>query len=137
MKRILLASLAYLLITFPWAVIWHLVLFKPMYVELGYISENPRISLGFAAILIQGALLGFVYQRLREVYALAIGPWSFASLAFAYLWSSHVIAFAAKGHMQATMQFVAIESGYLALQFVFYAAALAFIYRRVGDPARG
>jgi len=136
MKRILLASLAYLLITFPWAVAWHLWLFKPLYVELGYISETPRISLGFAAILVQGGLLATVYQRLREVHSIVISPRRYATLAFVYLWSCHVVAFAAKGHMESVARFIAIESAYLALQFVFYALALALIYRNRIDTDR-
>ena len=52
MKKYLKAGLAYLLVTFPLAVLWHLVVFKETYDALGIFSrEEPIVALGFFVIL--------------------------------------------------------------------------------------
>ncbi len=51
--RILAGTIGYLLIVFPLAYVWHLVLFKETYEKLGYFSrEEPIIPFGFISILI-------------------------------------------------------------------------------------
>ena len=58
--KIVLGTTGYLLITFPLAYLWHLVLFEKTYAELGYFSrDEPIVAFGFAAILMQGHLLVF------------------------------------------------------------------------------
>ena len=60
-KPVLLGTLAYTLSTFPLAVIWHVLLFEEKYKEFGYFQGEPSFLLGFATILIQGAVLSFLY----------------------------------------------------------------------------
>ena len=60
-KLILSGTLAYTLVTFPLAVVWHVLLFEETYRVFGYFQGEPSFSLGFATILIQGAVLSSLY----------------------------------------------------------------------------
>jgi hypothetical protein len=58
-----LSSLAYLVVTFPLAILWHRVLFKVPYEEIGYIGrEDPIFVFGFISIAMQGILLSLGYR---------------------------------------------------------------------------
>ena len=92
-----LSSLAYLVVTFPLAILWHQVLFKVPYEEIGYIGrEDPIFVFGFISIAMQGILLTLGYLVFAKPehsigrgirYALAVGV---------FFWTSHVLTFAAK-----------------------------------------
>ena len=41
-KTTLLGTLAYTLVTFPLAAIWHVALFEDMYIEFGYFVGEPN-----------------------------------------------------------------------------------------------
>lgn len=136
-RRRLASAAAYVLLTFPVAVVWHVVLLGDVYRDLGYFGKEPNFLLGFLAIATQAALLscGFeAYRRgerpLREglTYSFACG---------AFLWSSHVVATAAKVELSPLSTFVALETTYLLLQFLLYGLALGWLGRR-GEttPAR-
>lgn len=110
--------MSYLLVTFPLAVVWHLVLFKGIYEEIGYIGrEEPLFALGFLSILIQGFVMAAAFpvavRRRRSIksgicYALLVGL---------FFWTSHVLAFAAKGDVAKLEWFIPMESLYLLIQF--------------------
>ena len=50
--RPLLGAGAYLGVTFPLAILWHVVAFRPTYDQLGYFERDPIFALGFLAILV-------------------------------------------------------------------------------------
>ena len=54
------AWISYVIVTFAMGFVWHLLVFKKIYDELAIFSriDDPIIPLGFAAMLIQGAILG-------------------------------------------------------------------------------
>ena len=136
-KKVRLGTAAYTAITFPLAVVWHLVLFKESYDAFGYFDGEPSFLLGLLTILIQGAILSWLYPRVRFggsgprrglKFALAIGT---------FFWTSHVLAFVAKQAVQDASQFVAMETVYLALQFGIFGVLISLIYRRdqrIADP---
>ena len=60
-KRIALGAAAYTLVTFPLAILWHVVFFKDLYEAFGYFQGAPSFLLGFLTILIQGVILSGLY----------------------------------------------------------------------------
>lgn len=60
-KPIILGTLAYTLVTFPLAVIWHVVIFKDQYQSFSYIEGEPNFLLGLITILFQGLILSYLY----------------------------------------------------------------------------
>ena len=138
MKNFLLAFAAYPLISFPLAIAWHLVVFKRAYDELGYISrEEPIIAFDFLAMAVQGILLAWAYPFFYRGGHPAKAGLKFGLVTGTFLWSSHVIATAAKHQMSSIPAFVAIETVYLAIQFALVGLAIGMIYGRVGSQTPG
>lgn len=128
-KSILLGTLFYVLVTFPIAIIWHLVLFEQTYLSFGYFQGEPNIPLGFITILIQGIILSALYPYVRFTgegvvrglkYSLAIG---------AFFWTSHVLAFIAKQSVSNPVMFALMETFYLLLQFGIFGVLIGFVYK--------
>ena len=126
--------IAYVVVVFAFAVVWHVILFEDLYRGLGYFQrEHPGYVLGFISIATQGALLSAVYPAFvhrRDGTRIA----TFAFAAFVYLWSSHVMGDAAKFSIDPVGTYVPIETFYLALQFTFYGLLLHALERR-REPA--
>ena len=129
-KLTLLGTLAYTLVTFPLAVIWHVVLFEDKYHSFGYFEGEPSFILGLLTIIIQGFVLSFLYPYVKFrgqgfnrglKYSLLIGV---------YFWTSHVLAFVAKQVVDSSVLFVVMESFYLLIQFGVYGLLIGKIYRK-------
>ena len=85
--KIALGTVAYLIITFPLAYVWHLVVFEKTYRSLGYFSrEEPIIAFGFGAILMQGILLSVIYPFLCRGKSLVSGAMTLALVMGGYHW---------------------------------------------------
>ena len=135
-SRIALGTLGYLLITFPLAYTWHLVLFEKTYDELGYFGRaEPIIAFGFGAILLQGVLLSVIYPCLCRNRSIVHGAFCFALVMGGYHWTAHVLAAAAKQAIAPLTTWFALETSYLAIQFVLGGLVLAFVYRTVEPSA--
>ena len=130
-KAFFLAALAYVLIVFPVAILWHLVIFKPTYVEIGYFgSKEPIIVLGFLTIVVQGILLSYAYPFFYRGGTPAKAGLKFGLWAGAFLWSCQVVAFIAKNQTVHAGTYFAMETVYLAIQFSLVGLAMGWIYRR-------
>ena len=65
LKRVFLGTAAYTVVTFPIAVLWHVVLFEGLYQSFGYFQGEPSFLLGLLAILVQGAVMSVLYPLVR------------------------------------------------------------------------
>jgi hypothetical protein len=128
---VILGTHAYLHVTFPVAIVWHLVLFKSQYEAIGYIGrEKPLFLFGFLSILIQGFILSALYPVFSSKNFSAKSGLIFAAWAGAFHWTVHVLAFAAKGDIQHLPLFFTMETVYLALQFGIFGLLISALYRR-------
>ncbi|QDT51789.1 hypothetical protein Pan258_58820 [Symmachiella dynata] len=128
--KLMLGTNGYLCITFPLAYVWHLVAFQATYERLHYFSRSePIIAFGFAAILLQGILLSWIYPQLCRGTSFFGGVLKFAAIMGGYHWSMHVLAAAAKQNIQPLGTWFLIESTYLAIQFFLGSLWLGWIYR--------
>ena len=135
-RRVVLGTLGYLLITFPLAYTWHLVLFERIYDELGYFGrEEPIIAFGFGAILFQGILLSVIYPCLCRNRSLISGTLLFAAVMGGYHWTAHVLAAAAKQSIAPLSTWFALETTYLVMQFTLGGLLLALVYRNSSGSA--
>lgn len=123
---------AYLVPTFLIAYVWHLVVFAPTYDALRIYRPDPVIPLGFASMVIQGALFSWAYPRLFPARGRAIiGPGLGYGLALAVLsWSFTTLAFAAKHGMTSVPLFVELETGFTLLQFAIVGPLIALAHRK-------
>ena len=129
MKTYLHGAAAYLLVTFPFAFVWHLVVFKGVYDELGVFRDEPNIALGLTAILIQGLLLSYAFPHVYRGGSPVRAGLKFGLLMGLFLWSSQVVAAAAKRDMSSLSTWLGIETAYFAVQFAMVGLALGFVYR--------
>ena len=130
-KSTLLGTLAYTLVTFPLAVIWHVVLFEDKYHSFGYFEGEPSFVLGLLTIIIQGFVLSFLYPYVKfKGYGIGRGL-KYSLLIGVFFWSSHVLAFVAKQVVDSSLSFVAMESFYLIIQFGVYGLLIGKIYGKV------
>lgn len=130
LKATILGTLAYTVVTFPLAVIWHVVIFQSLYNEFGYFDGEPNFLLGLASILIQGVILSSLYPYVSFRGTGLIQGLKYSLCAGAFLWTTHVLAFVAKQTVNGTLSFIAMESFYLFLQFGIYGLLLGVIYSK-------
>lgn len=129
MIRIVLSAVSYCAIVFPLALLWHIGLFKDRYQAFGYFDGEPNVGLGLVTIVIQGTVLALLYPVVTIGRGGLAKAAQFCALTGAFLWTTHVLAFVAKQQVSDPLPFVVMETGYLTLQFGFFAGALALIYR--------
>ena len=125
-----LGTLAYTLVTFPIAVIWHIVFFKSLYLSFGYFGEEPSFILGFCAIVLQGGLLTWGFTKVSFSGSVLVQALKYVSWLGVFFWTSHVIALMAKSVSAQSMVFFLMETFYLGLQFGIYGLLLAAIHNK-------
>jgi len=128
--NIVLGTLAYTAVTFPIAVVWHLVLFKEKYAAFGYFSGEPNILLGFISIVIQGAVLSALFPRVLFAGTPVMRGLKFSAMIGTFFWTSHVLALVAKQEVPGAPLFVVMETGYLGVQFGIFGLLIALIHER-------
>lgn len=133
-KSTLLGTLAYTLVTFPLAVIWHVVLFKEKYLSFGYFEGEPNFVLGLITIIIQGFVLSFLYPYVKFSGQGIIRGLKYSLVIGIFFWSSHVLAFVAKQVVTSSISFVVMESFYLLLQFSIFGVFIGKIYATEKKP---
>lgn len=131
MTKILLAAASYIVIVFPLALGWHAGLFKAKYEAFGYFSGEPNIPAGLATIVIQGLALALIYPLFHTGSVGFARAFQFAGLMGLFFWTSHALALVAKQNVPNAGQFIAMETGYLVVQFGLFAIVLGLIYRGV------
>lgn len=120
MKFILLSTIAYCLVTFPYAVVWHMVLFKPLYQKWEYFGGNPKPQLGLLSMVVQGVVLSTGLFLLPQYQSSLSAILVYALLCGIFLWSSHVLAAMAKHAESRSISFLALETVYLFFQFLLF-----------------
>jgi len=134
-KRIALGTAAYTAVTFPIAVLWHVGLFKSLYQSFGYFAGEPSFVVGLLAILVQGAILSGLYPLVRLSGQPIARGLKYGAIVGVFFWTSHVVAFVAKQAVTNAPLFIAMETGYLAVQFGVFGALIGLIYRDLGNEA--
>jgi hypothetical protein len=113
---------AYLIVSFALGAIWHMVLFKNYYKKLAIYSniENPRVTFGFTAMLLQGLVLAYLYPLVHSPVMFGLGL-------FMLLASFMVFAEAGKQNTTSLSGFVTIQTAFCALQAVLVSLTFGLI----------
>ena len=61
-KKYLFATLAFIIVGFIVAFVWHLVIFKSVYDALKIYSIEPIIVLGFISFILEGLAFVYIFQ---------------------------------------------------------------------------
>ncbi len=126
--EVLIGTLAYLIATFPLAFFWHMKIFRTKYMAWGYFGEDAKIAFGFLSMILQGVVLSYGYSVLSADHSsMSIGI-KYAFVMGLFLWSTHVLAAIAKNSKLRHLEFVAMETIYLAIQFGVYGILISLIF---------
>ena len=128
-KPIVLGIVAYAAVTFPIAVIWHVALFNDLYQSFGYFLGEPGFALGLLSIMLQGLILSLLFPLVRLTGTSTQRGLKFVSIIGPFFWTSHVLAFVAKQAIVNAPLFIAMETGFLMVQFGVFGLLLGLINR--------
>ena len=126
--KILLGTLAYIVVTFPLAALWHMKIFRTKYMAWQYFGEDVKIVLGFASMLVQGVVLSYGYSILNVTHTSPLSGICYSLVMGLFLWSVHVLATMGKSSKVRHFEFFAMETVYLAIQFLIYGVAISYIF---------
>lgn len=130
LRETLLGTIAYTVVTFPIAVLWHVVLFGEQYKAFGYFDGEPGFVIGFLTIVIQGVVLSALYPKVQLTGSAIVRGIKYAMVLGVFFWTSHVLGIVAKQQITNGIQFVAMETIYLLVQFGVYGVLIGLIYKR-------
>eukprot|EP00903_Cladosiphon_okamuranus_P018663 g17177.t1 len=122
--------LAFVIVTFNGAYVWHLVLFNETYLALKTWSrfDDVVVPLGVAAVFLQALLVAYmlpVFQRATGRSGVLSGA-LFGLWVAGLIFSVTALAHTAKNHSACIEGFVALEGLYCLLQFPVSCAFVAF-----------
>lgn len=136
MRHHLLSILGYVVATFITQALSHFVVFVRHYAEVSYLKSEPVFGLGIAAMLIQGAVLSFTYERSSLHRRGLVGALIFAWLFGAVLVSYEALAEASKYAVPNIAAWISVETGVGALQFSLVGLFLGLAHRvSLGTPS--
>lgn len=118
---------AYILIVFPIAFTWHLVIFRDYYTQLSIFRQNPIIPLGFATTIIQAVVLSLAYEGARFTASPIKNGLCFGFLVAALMGSYGVIAEGAKYQIDPLGQWFLHEGAFFLLQYLLVGAIFGLI----------
>ena len=126
--QILLGTLAYIIVAFPLAVLWHMKIFRTKYMAWEYFGEDVKPVLGLSAMLLQGVVLSYGYSILNSAHVSIISGVCYSLVMGLFLWSAHVLAAMGKSSKIRHFEFFAMETVYLAIQFIIYGFLIGYIF---------
>jgi hypothetical protein len=126
-----LAVAAYLLPTFPLGYFWHLKTFRNRYDQLAVYREPMIIPLGLSSMILQAFLFAWLYPQL---FSTARDAWLTSALQFGAVfgvlaWTFATLPAAAKYRMSSVREFLTLETGFTALQFLVVSPMIALAWR--------
>ena len=126
--EILYGTVAYIIVTFPLAVLWHMKIFRTKYMEWQYFGDDVKPILGLASMTVQGVVLSYAYSVLNIDRGMLLNGVCYALVMGVFLWSVHVLATMGKSSKVRHFEFFAMETIYLAIQFGIYGIIISYIF---------
>ena len=112
-KKYILATLAFIIVGFTIAFVWHLVLFKGVYDSLKIYSREPIIVLGFLSFILIGLAFVYIFQFFRRGKSPILEGFVFGLLAYGVLMGGvGVLAEGAKHTVTSLSTWLVLESAF-------------------------
>ena len=127
--EILFGTSAYIIVTFPLAVLWHMKIFRTKYMAWQYFGEDVKPILGLSSMIVQGVVLSYGYSVLNVAHASLLSSICYSLVMGLFLWSVHVLATMGKSSKVRHFEFFVMETVYLAIQFIIYGIAISSIFK--------
>ena len=125
--EILFGILAYIIVTFPLAVLWHMKIFREKYMRWQFFGDDVKPMLGLTSMIIQGVVLSYGYSVLNINHSALLTGIGYSLTMGLFLWSVHVLATIGKSSKIRHMEFFVLETVYLAIQFAIFGVVLSYI----------
>ena len=93
-----------------------------------YFGEDVKPILGLSSMLVQGVVLSYGYSVLNVVHTSLLSGICYSLVMGLFLWSVHVLATMGKSSKVRHFEFFAMETIYLAIQFLIYGIAISYIF---------
>jgi len=130
-KKLVLATLVYSILTMILGIVWHLELFEELYNSLGiYNRAEPIIPLGFASMIIQGIIMAYLYPRFYRGGPSVVQGIKFGLIMGLFMFSVSTLATAAKIEVASMSTWLMLQISFHALQFVIVGGAIGWVYRK-------
>lgn len=118
LKNFTFTALAYIVPTMFLGYVWHLIIFKELYDNLGiYNRAEPIIPLGFFSMIIQGCIISYLYPFYEKESSIASGI-KFSLLMGLFLFSVSTLANGAKIQVTSMQTWLLIQLAFHLLQFL-------------------
>ena len=130
MKKHALSIVGYIFATFVTQATSHFMLFSRHYAEVSYIKPEPIFALGFSSMIIQGAILSFVFSRSKfyekSVFDAIKVAWLFGFFLVSYIG----LAEAAKYAVPSVTEWIGVEFLVGFAQFTLAGLFLALAHKK-------
>ena len=129
MKKLMLATLSYFVLTMLMAYPWHMIWFHDVYQAIGAVQRpQPIMILGMSAVLIQGLVIAYLYPYFYKGGQPVIQGIKFSWLMGLMVYTVMVFATAAKFNIEPVATFLIYGTAFSFLQFTVTGVALGLIY---------
>jgi len=132
MKKFILATLSFFILTMPWAFLWHVIWFHEIYAQLGaFTRSEPIMPLGMASVLIQGAVIAYLYPFYYRGGHPIVQGIKFSLIIGLMVYTMMGFTTAAKMVIEPVSTFLVYVTIYQLVQFIVTGSALGLIYGRI------
>jgi hypothetical protein len=131
-KKIIMATLSYVVLTMAVAYPWHMIWFHDLYVDLGaYTRAGPIVPLGMLSMLVQGSVIAYLYPFFYRggnpifqgvIFSLIMGLVVYSVMGFAMAAKIDINPISTYLFYNATFQFI---------QYLVTGIALGIIYGKI------
>lgn len=133
-KKLILATISFVVLSLPIAMIWHMVLFHEEYEAFGaFTRSEPIIPLGMLSMVMQGAVIAYLYPFYNRGGNPIKQGIKFSLLMGVMIYTMMGFSAAAKTVIEPVPEFLMYVTAYCLIQFTVTGAALGLIYGREGD----
>ena len=136
-KRLVLATVGYVVASFALAAPWHLIVFHDKYVAMGVFTRGePIMAFGVLAMVLQGIVFAYFYPLFYRHKG--GGHPVFRGIQFSLflgltVWTVMVLATAAKFKIEPVVDYVLLGTVFQTLQFILVGAVIGLIYGRIPE----
>lgn len=131
-KKFIFAFFAYLVLVFIIATAWHIGFFKEAYLNAN-LRAQPIFALGILSMLIQAAVVSYLYPRLAGEGSPAKEGVKFGLILGILLGSYGVLAEAGKYDVGPVPTFLFLEGAFFLIQYAIVGTVIGLIY---GKPSK-
>ena len=131
-KKLLLATISYVVLTMAIAYPWHMMWFHDLYEGMGaYTRSEPNILLGMLSMLVQGVAIAYLYPFFYQAGNPVIQGIKFSIIVGSVVYSVMGFAMAAKIDINPISTYLLYNLVFQFIQFVLTGTVLGLIYGKI------